>query len=193
MASIWGAGWEAQEGGDICARVADLLCCTAETNRTLQSNYTPIFKTGCLQGHELLQKGKEQPLPWVSEGISTPSSPAGSQLQFTFSTPLTGPPAGKLLYGVSPVSSWQFFLENPFPISTTSTCVLVSRLLCLPRDASVPPAQPPESHLCKQNTSSLSPEHPETPMLHLPAGWSLFHWLLERVVISVQAPALRVC
>ena len=106
MASIWGAGWEAQEGGDICARVADLLCCIAETNRTLQSNYTPIFKTGCLQGHELLQKGKEQPLPWESEGISTPSSSAGSQLQFTFSMPLTGPPAGKLLYGVPTLSSW---------------------------------------------------------------------------------------
>ena len=26
---------EVQEGGDICIRIADLLCCTAETNTTL--------------------------------------------------------------------------------------------------------------------------------------------------------------
>jgi len=28
-------GREAQEGGDICIHMADSLCCTAETNRTL--------------------------------------------------------------------------------------------------------------------------------------------------------------
>ena len=31
-------GWdgrEAQEGGDICIHIADLLCCIAETNTTL--------------------------------------------------------------------------------------------------------------------------------------------------------------
>ena len=37
-------GREAQEGGDTCTHVADSLCCTAETNTTLQSNYIPIFK-----------------------------------------------------------------------------------------------------------------------------------------------------
>ena len=31
-----------QEGGDIHTHIADSLCYTAETNTTLQSNYTPI-------------------------------------------------------------------------------------------------------------------------------------------------------
>ena len=33
-------GREIQKRGGIC--IADLLCCTVETNTTLQSNYTPI-------------------------------------------------------------------------------------------------------------------------------------------------------
>ena len=37
-----GIGREVQEGGDVCIHIADTLCCTAETNATLQSNYTPI-------------------------------------------------------------------------------------------------------------------------------------------------------
>ena len=37
-------GWEAQEGGNICIHIADALCCTAETNTTLQSNYISIKK-----------------------------------------------------------------------------------------------------------------------------------------------------
>ena len=49
----WGGGGgggrrEVQDGGDICGRgdihIADSLHCTAETNTTLQSNYTPIKK-----------------------------------------------------------------------------------------------------------------------------------------------------
>ena len=36
-------GREVQGGGDICIHKADSLCCTAETNTTLSSNYTPIF------------------------------------------------------------------------------------------------------------------------------------------------------
>ena len=39
-----GGGRDVQEGGDICTHLADSLCCTAETNTTLQSSYTPIFK-----------------------------------------------------------------------------------------------------------------------------------------------------
>ena len=46
-----GAGWrEVQEGGDIYTYiyiymcVTDSLSCTAGTNRTLKSNYTPIKK-----------------------------------------------------------------------------------------------------------------------------------------------------
>ena len=44
-----GAGWrEVQEGGDICTYIymciADSLSCTAGTNMTLKSNYTPIKK-----------------------------------------------------------------------------------------------------------------------------------------------------
>ena len=35
-------GREVQEGGVISIHVADSLYCTAETNTTLQSNYTPI-------------------------------------------------------------------------------------------------------------------------------------------------------
>lgn len=37
-----GAGKEAEEGGDVCTHVADSLCCAAETNTPLQSNYTPV-------------------------------------------------------------------------------------------------------------------------------------------------------
>ena len=33
---------EVQEEGDICIHIADSLPCTAETNTTLYSNYTPI-------------------------------------------------------------------------------------------------------------------------------------------------------
>ena len=34
-------GKEIQKRGDICICIADLFCCAAETNTTLQSNYTP--------------------------------------------------------------------------------------------------------------------------------------------------------
>ena len=32
----------AQDGGDTCIHIVDLLHCTAETNTTLESNYSPI-------------------------------------------------------------------------------------------------------------------------------------------------------
>ena len=35
---------ELQEGGDICVGMVDSLPCTAVTNTTLYSNYTPIKK-----------------------------------------------------------------------------------------------------------------------------------------------------
>ena len=35
-------GKEIQKRGNICIHIADSLCCTAETNTTLQSNYTPL-------------------------------------------------------------------------------------------------------------------------------------------------------
>ena len=38
-------GKEAQEGGDIWIHRDDSLCCTGETNTTVQSNYTPAKKT----------------------------------------------------------------------------------------------------------------------------------------------------
>ena len=41
---VAGVGREVQEGGDTCVLTADSLHCTAETNRALQSNYTPIKK-----------------------------------------------------------------------------------------------------------------------------------------------------
>ena len=34
-------GREVPEGKDICIHIAESLCCTAETNTTLQSKYTP--------------------------------------------------------------------------------------------------------------------------------------------------------
>ena len=37
-------GREVQEGGDIGIHIADSLHCTAETNTTFWSNYTPIKK-----------------------------------------------------------------------------------------------------------------------------------------------------
>ena len=36
------SGREAEEAGGICTHMADSCCCTAETNTTLQSNYSPI-------------------------------------------------------------------------------------------------------------------------------------------------------
>ena len=39
-------GREVQEGGGIHIDVIYLLPCTEETNATLQSNYTPIKKSG---------------------------------------------------------------------------------------------------------------------------------------------------
>ena len=36
-------GKEIQKRGDICRHVADSLCCTAETNITLEINYTPML------------------------------------------------------------------------------------------------------------------------------------------------------
>ena len=35
-------GRETQEGGDVCIHMAESRCCTAGTNITLESNYTPI-------------------------------------------------------------------------------------------------------------------------------------------------------
>ena len=40
----WGGERQAREGGDICIFTADWLCCTAESNITLWSNYTIIVK-----------------------------------------------------------------------------------------------------------------------------------------------------
>ena len=37
-------GRQSQEGEDICIHIAGSHCCTAETNTTLSSNYTPIKK-----------------------------------------------------------------------------------------------------------------------------------------------------
>ena len=37
-------GREAEEGGDISIHIADSHCHIAETNTTLQSNYTPVRK-----------------------------------------------------------------------------------------------------------------------------------------------------
>ena len=31
-------------GGDVCIHIADSLCCIAETNTTLENDYTPIKK-----------------------------------------------------------------------------------------------------------------------------------------------------
>ena len=39
-----GGGGEVPEGRDICIQIAGSLCYTAESNTTLQSNYTPIKK-----------------------------------------------------------------------------------------------------------------------------------------------------
>ena len=40
----WRGGREVQEGGDIYLHRADSHCSTAETNKTLERNYTPIKK-----------------------------------------------------------------------------------------------------------------------------------------------------
>lgn len=38
----WGEGEGGTEGGGVCTQTTDSLCYTAETNTTLESNYTPI-------------------------------------------------------------------------------------------------------------------------------------------------------
>ena len=55
-------GKEIQKRGDICIHIADSLCCTAETNTTLHSNYIPIrfFFKCCIK--------KESPLLPVGRG-----------------------------------------------------------------------------------------------------------------------------
>ena len=44
-------GKEIQNRGDICTCTADSLCCTAETNTTLESNYT-LMKINFLKKKE---------------------------------------------------------------------------------------------------------------------------------------------
>ena len=40
--ALWWPKWEGNpKRGDVCIRMADSLCCTAENTTTLQSNYTP--------------------------------------------------------------------------------------------------------------------------------------------------------
>ena len=51
-------GREVQGGGDICIHKADSLCCTAETNTTLSSNYTPIFFFLRVFSHQEADLGK---------------------------------------------------------------------------------------------------------------------------------------
>ena len=55
-------GKEILKAGDICRCTADSLCCTAETNTTLSSNYTPIqisfFKKGTSKEKDNQQRRK---------------------------------------------------------------------------------------------------------------------------------------
>ena len=44
MGGMGSGGREVQKGGDICIHIADSLCCTAETNIKVWSNYTPKKK-----------------------------------------------------------------------------------------------------------------------------------------------------
>ena len=51
-------GKEIQKRGDMYTRIADSLCCTVETNTTLQSNYTPI-KTNLKKEEVVISVKKE--------------------------------------------------------------------------------------------------------------------------------------
>ena len=55
-----GVGGDVQEGGDICIHIADSGCCTAETNTTLQSNYTPIMIRTKIKKNSNRKKEKQQ-------------------------------------------------------------------------------------------------------------------------------------
>ena len=58
---------EIQKRGDACVRVADPLCCTADTNAALQSNYESESRSvvsDSLQPRELYH-------PWTSPGQNT--------------------------------------------------------------------------------------------------------------------------
>lgn len=109
-----GAGGRLKRQGIYVHAVADLLCCIAETNRTLQSNYFPILKLAASRATSYYRKERSSPSP--GSRISTPLPlvqpiPAAAYIQH-----FTGPPAVKLLYGAPPpFLPRQFFLENPFP------------------------------------------------------------------------------
>jgi len=49
---------EIQKRGDICPCITDALCCTAETNTTLENNWTPVkinFQKSLIDGYQLVK------------------------------------------------------------------------------------------------------------------------------------------
>ena len=110
-----GSGREVQEAGDMCIGIDGSLCCTAETNTTLQSNHTLVFK----KGHASVQ-GRRQwhPTPVLLPGKShgrrslVVCSPWGrdelercERLHFHLSLSCSGEGNGNLL--------WSSSVENP--------------------------------------------------------------------------------
>ena len=67
-------GKEVQKMGDVCIYRVDLLCCTAETITTLESNYTPATLEKGMATHSSIPAWK---IPWTEEAGSLQSM--GSQ------------------------------------------------------------------------------------------------------------------
>ena len=84
----WPRGWDrpggskAHEWGGSCIHIADSLCCTAEMNRILQSNYTPIFfkKKKTSLTHLTSRKGRKRKLREVTWPAQGPTNGSRSRL-----------------------------------------------------------------------------------------------------------------
>ena len=72
-------GKEIYKAEDICIPVADSLCCTAETNTTLSSNYTPIQINFLKKGTSKEKDNQQRRKNWIHMRVGE-ASPGRIQL-----------------------------------------------------------------------------------------------------------------
>ena len=105
---------------DICIHIAGSLCCTAETNATLQSKYTSIKKklkklivpgnqkytreVGMTQSKDSM---KRSALESGALGPRKSSEPRVSAFQIRSVRPLTAPAKPQPLLGLHPTTNWR--------------------------------------------------------------------------------------
>ena len=105
---------------DTCIHIAGSLCCTAETNTTLQSNYTSIKKkklkklivpgnqkytreVGMTQSKDLMKWSALEP---GALGPRRNGKPRVSAFQIRSMRPLTAPAKPRPLLGLHPTTDW---------------------------------------------------------------------------------------